>query len=490
MILDSYARESRKGARYVSTAGQHAANLARIRGLGAELGKPLEDEGRSAWLPDVERPGWQELIARLESGVSDGVVIFDVERLLRRVEDAFFIVKLAQRGFKVYDSEMEYDLQTASGQKAFYEAAIAAQYHSHRLSTRVKRGNKDKALRGEGRTGCFRGLGFNAVDRDGVKTIEVNEYEAQHVRVIVDRLLSDPTFTMQNACDYLTSQGIRTDAGAMWSTTSLRNALKKPAMAGYTTYHREIVGTMDGDPVIDPVQWQMLLARFKANRGRPMSPVALCAGKVRCAECGGRISATGVGRGKRYPDGEEFRVYRCRLEPWACMKTIADMRVLDRVVMHAVVDALSDSHTKQMLAAQAEASEEARKPILAELARLEEVREYWGNQLIEGRITLDHHDKMIASLESRIKRNAEDLDRIAVTPMPVDIPNPREEWENATIPQRRELIDRAYTDRGLHIAVYSGPSTEQDILYRVKLISDADLQELISRSSNTDRSED
>ncbi len=489
MRLDSYARESRKGKRYVSAAGQHAANLARIKDLGAELGRPLQDEGRSAWKPDVKRPGWEELISRLESGESDGVVIFDIERLLRRVEDALFLVNLAKRGFKIYDSEMEYDLQTPSGQKAFYEQAVAAQYHSHRLSTRIQRGNKDKALRGEGRNGGLRGLGFNPVVRDGVNTIEINEEEARHVRIIVDKLLNEPGYTMRDACDYLDREGIVTATGKTWETTALRKALKAPRMAGYSSYRGEIMGVMDGEPIIDPITWQELLARFKANRGRPASPKSLCSGKVRCADCGGRMASFPDPRGKRYPDGEEFRLYRCRLDSWCCGRHIADMRVLDRVVMHAVVAALSDSHTQQLLAAQAEATEQARKPVLAELARLQELREYWGDRLNSGKITPEHHDKMIESLESKVSKESAKLSRISVTPMPVDIPDPQQEWNKASVPQKRELISRAFTDRGLHLAVHPGPTTEQDILYRVKLISDDELRELISRSSNTTRSD-
>lgn len=488
MILDDYARESRKGRTYVSAAGQHAANLLRIKELGGTLGKSLEDKGRSAWLPGVKRPGWEELISRLESGQTDGVVIFDIERLLRRVEDAFYIVKLAERGFKIYDSEMEYDLQSPSGQKAFYEQAIAAQYHSHRLSTRVDRGNKDKAMRGEGRRTGIRGLGLMPVTRDGVNTVEVDETEARHVRIVAGNLLNEPGYTMQDACDYLNGEGILPATGGQWVPQSLRKALKRPTMAGYTRHKGEVVGVMHTEPVLDPVVWQQLLARFKANSGRPPSPKSLCSGVVRCGKCGGRITISTEARGKRYPDGEEVRIYRCRLDSWACLKTIGDMRVLDEAVRKLVITALNDAHTRDLLAAQAKASEEARKPILQELARLEEVRQYWGEQLNDGRITPEHHDRMISSVDAKMQKQAVQLSGIADAPMPVDIPNPLEEWKKASVPQRRELVSRAFTDRAVHVAVYPGSALETDIFYRIKLIPDAELQELISVSSHRDHS--
>src|ERR1044072_8617749 len=93
LIIDSYARESAAGdKRNVSILGQHTANLARIDELGARVGLKLDDKGKSAWKKGVFRKDWEHLITRMESGESDGAVIFDVERFLRTVEDAFRIV--------------------------------------------------------------------------------------------------------------------------------------------------------------------------------------------------------------------------------------------------------------------------------------------------------------------------------------------------------------------------------------------------------------
>ena len=49
----------------------------------------------------------------------------------------------------VLDSDGEFDLATASGKKSFRDAMNAAAYYSDRLSDRVTRGKKLKALAGE-----------------------------------------------------------------------------------------------------------------------------------------------------------------------------------------------------------------------------------------------------------------------------------------------------------------------------------------------------
>jgi site-specific DNA recombinase len=84
-ILDIYTRVSHKSdKRILSTAGQEARCRERVERTGAELGEVFTDPARSAWNPKVHRPGWEALMARLEAGESDGVVVFDLPRFAPR----------------------------------------------------------------------------------------------------------------------------------------------------------------------------------------------------------------------------------------------------------------------------------------------------------------------------------------------------------------------------------------------------------------------
>ena len=54
--------------------------------VSSELGLEL-DVGMSAWRKGAKRPGWERLLARLESGESDGVCVWHVDRLFRQPKD-------------------------------------------------------------------------------------------------------------------------------------------------------------------------------------------------------------------------------------------------------------------------------------------------------------------------------------------------------------------------------------------------------------------
>ena len=138
--IDIYARVSelrRNQKREPSTEGQVAVCRVRLAELSLTEGKVLIDLDRSAWNPAVKREAWDELMDRLERGVSGGVIVFDLERFSRQPKDGERMIELAARGLLVLDSESEYDLRTPNGKKAFRDAINAAAYYSDRLSTRA-----------------------------------------------------------------------------------------------------------------------------------------------------------------------------------------------------------------------------------------------------------------------------------------------------------------------------------------------------------------
>ena len=136
--IDIYARVSqlkRNEKREPSTDGQVSVCRARLIDLGLAEGKVLVDPGRSAWNPAIQRPAWDELMDRLERGVSGGFIVFDLERFTRQPKDGERMIAVAAAGLLVLDSESEYDLRTPNGKKAFRDAVNAAAYYSCLLYT-------------------------------------------------------------------------------------------------------------------------------------------------------------------------------------------------------------------------------------------------------------------------------------------------------------------------------------------------------------------
>lgn len=514
-VLDSYARESIRGdKRNLSITGQHGVNRQRIADLGCALGAELQDKGKSAWKPGVKRPDWETLITRLESRETDGAVIFDLERLIRRVEDAFRIVRLAQHGFLIYDSDMEYDLTTASGEKAFYEAAVAGQYYSRRLSGKISRANRQAAVAGRGKRGRYRAFGFE----DDSTT--VRESERKHIRR-VDAMVRLEGATWNEAAAYLRKQGLTTTAidhtaacaeakealtphhrkvytcecpGRPWQPDTLQTAMKSPRMAGYAQLGKELMGRLPGEPILDPADWQELKALIASRRGRPPIEVTLCSGTVpvRCG-CGGRLypqvhtrrrtygmTAMTTGPQPDHPDPDEVRrFYMCnpralRSAGTSCGKCIADRYVLDRIVTAMVIGELSDPESAEELARIQGQRMQQRAPHELEIDRLKRIRDHWDKQLNEGTddMTIERHGVLTGDLNKKITAARTKLAQIG----DADFTRPAAEsraaverrWDNAGPGGRRDLLRQAFGERPIYVLPGSSLDMDDAVMGRIR----------------------
>ncbi len=305
LILDIYARVSRLGDdRQRSTGGQVEDCEARVGERGAQVGEVHIDSGRSAWNPRVKRPDWERLMSRLEAGATGGVVVFDMARFSRRPIEGERLILAAEQGLVVLDSEGEYDLTTANGRKTFRDQLNAAAYESDRLSTRVKRGKRVKATRGEPNH-SRRPFGF---EQDGVT---VRESESVVLREMVARVLAGES--VDHIARDLNQRGVTTSTGGMWSRESLKQLLLRERNAGQVVHNGVLVGHLPGEPILDCETWERLTTLFTSRRrGRPNSDVYLCSGIVCCGRCGHRLTGRPRAGLKPYPDGVIRRQYWCQ----------------------------------------------------------------------------------------------------------------------------------------------------------------------------------
>jgi DNA invertase Pin-like site-specific DNA recombinase len=453
-VLDIYGRVSRASDdRQRSTAGQVDDCMIRVAERGAKVGETHVDNGRSAWNPRVKRPGWDRLMERLESGATGGVVVFDMARFSRRPIEGERLIAAAERGLLVLDSENEYDLTTANGKKAFRDQMNGAAYESDRLSTRVKRGKKTKALRGEPNVSA-RPFGF---EPDGVRT---RESEAAILRDLVVRLLAGES---QDAMIVdLNERGVTTSYGKPWTRAGLRQVLTRPRNAGLVEYQGAIVSRLPGEPIIDQDTYDRVCALYASRRpGRPISDVYLCSGTVHCGLCEHPLSGRPRINMRPYDDGSPKRQYWCqpRSHNGGCGRISIDQRALDWHVRALVVAVLGDPRHAAAVEATARAAAEERQRLDAKISEAEHLAEQLADRLGRGEITLARYDAATAPLDRRLselrrRRNELDSEPAAAVPPEVAAASRTEwaqRWDSATVPERRTFLRQALRGRRLII---------------------------------------
>jgi site-specific DNA recombinase len=452
--VDVYARRSAKGDKTQrSVSGQVQSCRAVLAERGLTPGSVLTDDGKSAWNPKVERPGWDTLMRRLESGESGGVIVFDMERFSRRPIEGERLIAAAERGLLVLDSDAEFDLTTASGKKSFKDAMAAAAYYSDRLSDRVTRGKRIKALAGE--PNGSRPFGFLP---DGVTP---HPEESVVLRDVARRLLDGET--QESLIADLDARGIRTVRGGRWSRAGLRAMLTRPRNAGFVTHKGQVVARLPGEPVLTEDEHARILSLYAARRpGRPPSGAYLCSGVVTCGACGkplaGRPRAD-----RRYPDGEIRREYLCNPTGGyeGCGKTAIDQRALDAHAAELAIVILSDAEVAQAAEVAAVEAEAEAAELDSEIAKAEELRRRLAERLGLGELDEDEWAAAKAPLDKRLAKLRDQ--RKALGAVPARIPADseaawRKRWADADPAERRSMLKLALRGRKLVV----GPADPAD----------------------------
>ena len=450
--IDVYARVSQKGdERQRSTGGQLEDCCWRVTEAGGTVAEQWVDEGRSAWNPRVKRLRWHLLMARLEEGKVDGVIVFDLARFSRRPIEGERLIAAAERGLVVLDSEGEYDLTSASGKKAFRDQMSAAAYESDRQSSRIRRGKALKAARGESNH-SGRPWGF---EEDGITP---REPEATELRSLVRRLLDDGKNLSELQAD-LNERGVKTSLGGSWGHRALRLMLMRPRNAGLASLGKQITGKLVGvdEPIIAREDWDDVVAMFTARkRGRPATDTYLFSGLIHCRRCGNTLG------GRPRGDGSGKRDYWCAKRVGAggrvgCSGTSANMDGVDEHGKALVLAILADPRHAAKVEEEARAVTAEREQLEGRLEQAERTAIALSARLAEEEMPLARYDAAIAPLDRKIKELQAKLKALPARAarkaskeeLEASLAMWEARWLVSTIEQRRVLIRRALVGRRL-----------------------------------------
>lgn len=412
------------------------------------------------------------MMSRLESDEAGGVIVYELSRFSRRVEEGLRLVKLAERGVKVLDSEGVYDLATANGKKAFMEQLIAAEYYSDDLSRKVKRGKRLKVVEhGEPNGvggGKHRPFGFEA---DGTT---VREDEAEILRDVTRRFLAGET--QESIIADLNQRGILTSYGKTWSRPGLRQVLIRYRNAGLLTYLGEVVEgrTLPGEPIIDRETLDLVHARFAAGkRGRPLSPTYLCSTIATCI-CGTPLAGRPRINMKPYPDGEVKREYWCMKGRGGCGRISIDQRALDEHAGELVIAILGDPRHADAIEAIVRKTVDQRAKLNAQIADAEKLATQLAERLGRGEMSLERYDAAVAPLDKRlaalrVQRNQlPEPGALEVSEGRATRSEWRRRWSAAETSERRDLLRRALRGRTLVVGS-ADPKDRTNVTKRVNL---------------------
>lgn len=265
-----------------------------------------EDNDTSAY-SGKPRPGYRALLADLEAGRADAVLVWHTDRLHRSPVELEEYVSVSEKHSVITQTVQsgELNLSTPSGRMIARQLGSVARYEVEHKSQRIRRKQEELAAAGKW-LGGRPPLGWIVSD-DGSAVLD--RPAARRIKRATEDVIAGASFgsivRAWNAAGFLTS------TGKPWSHQTLRQVLRRPRNAGLTEFRGEIIGASEWPEIVTEDAWRSLVAilddparrRSQSNRAR-----WLLAGVALCGGCGQPLKSSAVGRAG---DGTNRHHYRC-----------------------------------------------------------------------------------------------------------------------------------------------------------------------------------
>ncbi len=321
----------RQGEEGQSLEVQEARCRASASAKGAESVAIYRDEysGRSA-----QRPGLRRLVADIEAGAVNRVIVYKLDRAFRSIRDFFTFEAICEKHNVAFISATEdIDTSTAAGKLQRTMLAALAQFYSDLLSERMKDSMDARARAGQ-YCGGTPPWGYRAIG--GGKGIEPDPAKAPLVAEIF-RL-----YVLENQTSTSITRDLRTRGHARVNKRLVLLILRNPTYIGKQVWGGKIWPSSHQPIVSENVfkRAQDKLARAGEYLSAPRRTVKtahvyLLDGLACCGKCGGHLTtSSGTGKG-----GVTYAYYRCvkAANVGGCDMRIVNARELERVTIERLV---------------------------------------------------------------------------------------------------------------------------------------------------------
>jgi site-specific DNA recombinase len=329
---------------------------------------------------NVERPGLKQLMADIEAGEVDCVVVYKVDRLSRSLMDFSRLMETFDKhGVSFVSVTQQFNTTHSMGRLTLNILLSFAQFEREIISERTR--DKIAAARRRGKWAGGRPiLGYDLVPGPGGSKLFINEPEAERVRQVYDLYLElgslMPVVAECRKRKWTTKQWT-TKAGKPQGGRSLDKSavfamLTNVGYIGKVRHHEEVYEG-EHDAIVDPEVFDRVRAQLSLNGRTGGSRIrnrygALLKGLVRCKACDcamiHHFASTRKGQTtKRY---HYYVCHKAQKEGWSsCPSPSLPAGDLERFVIEQIRVLASDDATISMVVDKAAALLKISRPDLS-----------------------------------------------------------------------------------------------------------------------------
>nr|WP_245994684.1 recombinase family protein [Nocardioides immobilis] len=414
--------------------------------LGWPVAEEYVDNDVSAY-SGKPRPEYQRLLADIDAGAIDAVVVWHQDRLHRQpieLEEFFQITDRAGVSSNVRSVTGNADFGTGDGILVARIMGAVAANESASKSRRIRRKKEELAAAGLPVTGGRRPFGYT---RD---QLHIEPVEADIVRDLVRRFLAGDS--VKSLTQWLADTDVPTTGGGEWRTTTVRQILTSPRIAGLMEHRGQVVGPAAWPAIVTEDEHRRIVAAFstrKRSGRRSPQRYLLSGGLLRCGKCGARLYSTPR-------DGR--RRYGCLKGPdhGGCGRLFITAEPLEVLVSDSVLYRLDTPELTLAINAQAEADDRAREVadvIEATQNRMDELAQMYALGEVSRREFVSMRASIVQQQQGAERRLASLTRTDALASLSTTGQSIRETWHELNLARQQAIITALVT------AVTIGPGT-------------------------------
>jgi site-specific DNA recombinase len=254
----------------------------------------------------LERPLFQEALARCERGETGGIIVARLDRFARSAVDALESIKrLNEAGARLVSVEDNFDGSTPMGRFAIGILTLIAELELERIKENWQTSVTAAVERGI-HISARPPFGYR---RDDTGRLQRDEPAATAVGEVFRRRALGVSWA--ELARYLDAQGLRPPTGnPHWSKVGVASLVKNPVYLGQARSGK-VVNDNAHEPLVTRAEWDAAQSTRKsvfAQRDGSVAAQAMLGGLARCAGCGHTLKITGNTDKKT---GERYPIYYC-----------------------------------------------------------------------------------------------------------------------------------------------------------------------------------
>jgi len=386
------------------------------------------------------RPEYERLLAAIESGAVDALVVYDVDRLTRTPAELERFIDLADRYHVALASVGgEVDLATPQGRLTARIKGSVARHEVEQMSRRLKRKFQQNATEGKAHGvtpfGYRRERIIDDQGRDAGYREVIDPAQADAIRELYRMVIAGET--LRSIAKYLNDAGFKTGRGNAFAGNVVGNMLRRPRYAGHRTHEKQIVSKGDWEPIVSQDTYDQALAILSTpgrRHSRGLEPKHLLSGIALCGRpgCGAALRPN---IHKPRPDGKQRGPgYACPV----CMKLTRQMGPVDSVVNDFMVAYLTKFDLRSTVGESPDALGAALDARDAVLARMDNV----ADSFAMGEVTARQMVRINEQLQAQLTTAERDIQRLQPTRILDGLTGPgaAAAWAATSIERKRTII--------------------------------------------------